>query len=383
VASVRFNSSPFEQLFGPETRSSANGFYGVGTYVGAAASSLSLEFALVFGWRSASVLAALTGCIAAHVLHRFFSSEDNNGLSASTMCRISGAPLVWKDLVGNSDSLEEVDGDDEEDEEGNGLLGTSDRMDKSFECDAKGLDGQRLVAVPLLGSSGNSTSRASFGTSSRDPNPFTEPLNSTSVPQNTTAATSDDEAALLHSQFESRASAAGLRATARLVTSSTSVMLLFAATSFRTASTVLAASYFPVFFARAFPMQVNMLGWAHALVILVGGGGSSFLGGRMADFWSARNLPALAWLPGFGALASALPAVAALHCGSFSGAMLLLLLFYGCSECWLGPGMTLLQVFGHHLKRHLLTCTHSRRRSHFFIPRILSARNHCFRESLQ
>jgi hypothetical protein len=315
----------------------------VGTYVGAAASSLSLEFALVFGWRSASVLAALMGCIAAHVLHRFNSNEENNGLSSSTMCRISGAPLAWKDLVGDGASPQEVDGKDEENEEGDGLLSTGDKMDRSVDREIQGLDGQRLVAVPLLGASGSGTVRTSFGTSSGDPNPFTEPPHSTAT--NGKSTTSEDATALLHADFDSRASAAGLRATARLVASSTPVLLLFVATSFRTASTVLAASYFPVFFARAFPKQVSMLGWAHAVVILVGGGGSSFLGGRMADFWSARNVPALAWLPGLGALASAIPAVAALHCGSFSGAMLLLLLFYGFGECWLGPGMTLLQVY--------------------------------------
>jgi hypothetical protein len=250
------------------------------------------------------------------------------------MCRISGAPLAWADLVG-------VSGDEEDD----GLLsaGLKDRdgaiVDRGV---AKGSGDQRLVAAPLLGTKGSALP-ASFGTGAGDPNLFTEPP-SPEAEQVPTDAAAAAEAAEAPARLDSRASAAGIWATARVVASSPPLVYLFAATSFRTAATVLAAAYFPVYFARAFPTHASAFGWAHAAVILVGGGGASFWGGRVADFGAARDPPALAWLPGLGALASSAPAVAALHCHSFPGAVALLLLFYGSGECWLGPAMTLLQV---------------------------------------
>jgi hypothetical protein len=293
-----------------------------------------LGLALAVGWRAVSALAALAGGAAALALHRSNASGNQGGLSAATMCRISGAG-----------PYQGVSGDEEDD----GLLsaGLKDRdgaiVDRGV---AKGSGDQRLVAAPLLGTKGSALP-ASFGTGAGDPNPFTEPPSPEAelFPTDAAAAAeAEAEAEAAAARLDSRASAAGIWATARVVASSPPLVYLFAATSFRTAATVLAAAYFPVYFARAFPTHASAFGWAHAAVILVGGGGASFWGGRVADFWAARDPPALAWLPGLGALASSAPAVAALHCHSFPGAVALLLLFYGSGECWLGPAMTLLQV---------------------------------------
>lgn len=46
-------------LFSEETRSTANGIYAVGTYVGSALSSLSIGIAIAFGWRFEPLLAHL------------------------------------------------------------------------------------------------------------------------------------------------------------------------------------------------------------------------------------------------------------------------------------------------------------------------------------
>ena len=81
-------------LFSRETRSTANGVYAVGTYVGAAVSSLSLGLASRAGWRAACAVAGAAGAAAALLLHRTTASPEASGLSTATACRLAG-PTAW------------------------------------------------------------------------------------------------------------------------------------------------------------------------------------------------------------------------------------------------------------------------------------------------
>lgn len=81
-------------LFSEETRSTANGIYAVGTYVGSALSSLSIVIAIAFGWRITSLMAGLAGIIAALCLYRTTDSLAS-GISASTACRLATGESAW------------------------------------------------------------------------------------------------------------------------------------------------------------------------------------------------------------------------------------------------------------------------------------------------
>lgn len=112
----------------------------------------------------------------------------------------------------------------------------------------------------------------------------------------------------------------------------------------RMTATYAAAAYFPVYYSRAFPQDATYFSITHAFCILAGGGISAYLGGRVADRYGPRQPSVLASLPGSGGLLAIIPLALACFTMNFQFAMFMLAAQYFCAECWLGPGMTLLQV---------------------------------------
>ncbi len=74
-----------------------------------------------------------------------------------------------------------------------------------------------------------------------------------------------------------------------MILNSRSLMLLYGATSLRMCATYATAAYLPVFFAREWPSEDSNFSLAHAACLLLGGGASSLIGGRMADTYGAKE----------------------------------------------------------------------------------------------
>ncbi|KAG5188640.1 major facilitator superfamily domain-containing protein [Tribonema minus] len=157
------------------------------------------------------------------------------------------------------------------------------------------------------------------------------------------------------------------------------VVLLLVATSLRMIGTWVVASYFPDYFLRAFPAREGAYSAINGAIVAAGGVASSFAGGALADAWARRSggagAAAFAWVPAIGAAAGLVPTFFALYLGNFYAAMAVLALEVraarccrrrcraACAsagrsprslllqkanhnliaECWLGPGMAILQ----------------------------------------
>lgn len=74
------------QLYGPGHRSTVNGAFAVGTYVGAALSSLSLGMAAEIGWRATSLFSGALGALAAVSLYQASGEARAAGISEGSLC---------------------------------------------------------------------------------------------------------------------------------------------------------------------------------------------------------------------------------------------------------------------------------------------------------
>ena len=74
------------QLYGPGRRSTVNGAFAVGTYVGAALSSLSLGMAAEIGWRATSLFSGALGALAAVSLYEASGEARAAGISEGSLC---------------------------------------------------------------------------------------------------------------------------------------------------------------------------------------------------------------------------------------------------------------------------------------------------------
>jgi hypothetical protein len=309
----------------------------VGTYVGAAVSSLGLGFAQHFGWRAAALVSGLAGLWGSLLLHRtaLGGGEGDKDLNRILACGVRLNP-PWATAASWDDA---GDGDDAEPESPTRLpLGdrTGDRGgDRSGVAGSSSEERQGLLppvsSNPFVDEPASPAAAQAAVTTAPKPPTGLAALN---------AALSDSEGSKARGE---KGSLLGALAT---VGSSPRLALLFGATSCRMGATVAAAAYFPVYFTRAFPAESEHFGAAHALAILVGGGSSCYAGGCLADRWQTSSDPsALAWLPGAGGLLAVPLLLLSLRAAnSFAGSMWLLGLQYLAAECWLGPGMTLLQL---------------------------------------
>eukprot|EP00615_Pteridomonas_danica_P006404 CAMPEP_0114329670 /NCGR_PEP_ID=MMETSP0101-20121206/1221_1 /TAXON_ID=38822 ORGANISM="Pteridomonas danica, Strain PT" /NCGR_SAMPLE_ID=MMETSP0101 /ASSEMBLY_ACC=CAM_ASM_000211 /LENGTH=428 /DNA_ID=CAMNT_0001459389 /DNA_START=350 /DNA_END=1636 /DNA_ORIENTATION=- len=277
-------------LFSEETRSTANGIYAVGTYIGSALSSLSIGLAITFGWQLTSIGAGLAGIIASIALYRTTDSVGS-GISASTACRLAtGVKPPWSP--------------DYEDTEESQLLPPS----------PSGSTNTTEAAQPEAAQHGS----IQHGEENKEEHKETSAVTPKSV----------------HSLIDN----------ITLLANSSPIMLLFAATSMRMTATYAAAAYFPVYFSREFPEYTSSFSIVHALCILGGGGLSAYFGGRAADRYGPRKPSVLASLPSGGGMMAIIPLGLACFTSNFPFAMSMLALQYFFAECWLGPGMTLLQL---------------------------------------
>lgn len=130
------------------------------------------------------------------------------------------------------------------------------------------------------------------------------------------------------------------------VLSSRAMLLLCLASSLRMVGTTTMAAYLPVLVQRAFLPHVEQFSLLNALGYSVCGSLSSSFGGLAAGFLAQhrRGPAALAMLPALGVAAAVVPLAVTVLSPSFWVAMVTLLLQYLLAECWLGPGMAVLQV---------------------------------------
>lgn len=117
---------------------------------------------------------------------------------------------------------------------------------------------------------------------------------------------------------------------------------LYGATSLRMAATVCLWTYLPIYYSRAFPEDVVAFSLSYALGTLVCGAASSSGGGYIADAWAVRRKGAHGDVAAIGAVCAIPLAYGCLYAATFSGSLTCLLFLILVSECWLGPGMSLL-----------------------------------------
>ena len=117
---------------------------------------------------------------------------------------------------------------------------------------------------------------------------------------------------------------------------------LYGATSVRMAATVSLWTYLPTYYSRAFPEDAVAFSLSYALGTLLCGAASSSGGGYIADAWAVRRKGAHGDVAAIGAVLAVPLAYGCLYAATFGGSLTCLLLLILVSECWLGPGMSLL-----------------------------------------
>ncbi|KAG5189317.1 major facilitator superfamily domain-containing protein [Tribonema minus] len=121
------------------------------------------------------------------------------------------------------------------------------------------------------------------------------------------------------------------------------VLLLLLASSLRMIGTWVGAAYLPTYFHRAYPAYESQYSVINGVIVAAGGVLSSSVGGALADRWGKRSPGGYAWVPALGAALGLMPAGVALFCGNFYVSMAALGAQNLLAECWLGPGMAILQ----------------------------------------
>ncbi len=122
-------------------------------------------------------------------------------------------------------------------------------------------------------------------------------------------------------------------------------LLLIIASSIRMVSTWVATSYFPIFFNRAYQDRSPDFQLWYAILLTIGGSFSSMIGGIISYHWN-RVYPGgggVALFPAITSVLAIIPLAIALYANDFNMSMIGLALHLLLAECWLGPGMALLQ----------------------------------------
>ncbi len=122
-------------------------------------------------------------------------------------------------------------------------------------------------------------------------------------------------------------------------------LLLIIATSIRMVSTWVAASYLPIYFDRAFHDRLSDFQLWYAVLLTVGGSFSSMVGGMISSRWN-RAYPGggrVALFPAITSLIAIIPLAITLYTSDFNLSIVALAVQLLLAECWLGPGMALLQ----------------------------------------
>ena len=314
----------------------------VGTYVGAAVSSLGLGFAERFGWRAACVVSGLAGLWGSWLLHRTSVGGEERGKDLNRMLACGGRN-PWAALAPWDIDADGKDGSLSAGGKAGGGVGGGGSAD---------LGSERIGLLSGLDSGAGPGGGGAAALT--EPNPFLDDDGGDSGDSGAVAAVA---AAADLANGGSSGGKGSLVGALKAVRSSNRLLLLFGATSCRMAATFAAAAYLPVYFTRAYPESSAHFGRAHAAAILLGGGTSCYAGGRMADAWAPSHPPALAWLPAAGGAVAVVPLLLALRAaGGFGASVGWLGAGYLCAECWLGPGMTLLQLLMRD-RPHLMSTT--------------------------
>ncbi len=122
-------------------------------------------------------------------------------------------------------------------------------------------------------------------------------------------------------------------------------LLVIIATSLRMISTWVATSYFPIYFNRAYQDRLPDFQLWYAVLLTVGGSFSSMIGGIISCQWN-RTYPGgggVALFPAITSVLAIIPLAITLYANDFNMSMIALALQLLLAECWLGPGMALLQ----------------------------------------
>lgn len=117
--------------------------------------------------------------------------------------------------------------------------------------------------------------------------------------------------------------------------------VLVLASSVRMMGTATVAAYLPVLMQRRFLPQLQPFALTNALGYALCGSLSSALGGFLT---ATQGVQLLAWVPALGIGLALVFVCVVVLCPSFHVCMVALLCFYLLGECWLGPGMAILQV---------------------------------------
>jgi predicted MFS family arabinose efflux permease len=122
------------------------------------------------------------------------------------------------------------------------------------------------------------------------------------------------------------------------------VLLLIAAASVRSSGGWIISAYLPIYYSRAFVNMGVQFGVINGLIVGTGGMFSSYVGGVIAARWGDAFPGGVAWLPAVSSLSALVPMTVTLYAKSFNVSLVAWCLQVVLAECWLGPGMTILQM---------------------------------------
>eukprot|EP00640_Fibrocapsa_japonica_P001666 CAMPEP_0113938068 /NCGR_PEP_ID=MMETSP1339-20121228/4488_1 /TAXON_ID=94617 /ORGANISM="Fibrocapsa japonica" /LENGTH=497 /DNA_ID=CAMNT_0000941003 /DNA_START=447 /DNA_END=1940 /DNA_ORIENTATION=+ /assembly_acc=CAM_ASM_000762 len=309
-------------LFPVEKRSTANGLYSTGTYLGAGLSSLSLMMALNLGWRMVSAMAGVVGLLAAISVYFSVSEEDilaaTSGISAKS---IEGPYNGTTDMAGEeTDELHSETVTPDEQRQNNGV------MHAPIDNFSKMLSPMGTGAAAVSSWLNKAASQVSAYAT---PNPRGTPAPAALPPGDQISVDPAKEGQLLY--------------TLGLMLQDKIILMLIAATCLRMMATYSHAAFVPIFYRREFPHEIYWFSELNAWGTCITGLLSSYYGGVLADKYAALDPGYLAWVPAIGAAISAPLNFLALYSTSFNASLGFMLLATLFSECWLGPGMTILQ----------------------------------------
>jgi len=122
------------------------------------------------------------------------------------------------------------------------------------------------------------------------------------------------------------------------------VCILIVAATLRFIGGFSIGGFLPIFYKRQFESYNDEYSILNAAVVSVGGALSSFLGGFIADRWTATQPKAKAWIPAIGCLLGYPLFVGVLYSPNFYGSITCLFFEYLVAECWFGPALSIIQL---------------------------------------
>jgi predicted MFS family arabinose efflux permease len=153
----------------------------------------------------------------------------------------------------------------------------------------------------------------------------------------------DPRSRRLHPQAAGRAATPGLAASLSTLGRQPAFVWLCLGTALASTVGYASINWFAIYLIRIHELGTGVTGTWLSVIVGVGGGLGTYLGGVLADRAGARSERWRLWLCGIGIAAAAVPMVGAALAPTSDLALLWLALFFPLAFCWIGPAFAMAQ----------------------------------------